>query len=130
MVTANVEQNVKGYGSRIEQPELPEVGTPVLFFPRVGEGAGRQDRYPATIKRVDPDGNATIIVFYASDDIREVMVPKRDEQNQRGWEWLKKAAADDEAHLVADLLSRIEALEKANALGPKAAKRASASKRR
>lgn len=123
--TANDEPKIKGYGARIQQPVLPDIGTPVVFFPRVGEGAGRQDRYPAMIKNVDLNGDATIMVFYAADDIREVVVPKRDEQNQRGWDWLTRAAEPEPpvnlSDEIADLRARIDALEKAKA-APKAAK--------
>lgn len=88
-------QQVKGYGNRIAMPVLPEIGSAVKFYPRVGEGAGRQPCYPAMVKSTEPSGNATILVFYASDDIREVTVPPRDEQNPRGWE-LVSAVAEPE----------------------------------
>lgn len=111
-------QQVKGYGKRIAMPILPEIGAVVRFFPRIGEGAGRQECYPAIVKSAEPSGNATLLVFYASDDIREVTVPPRDEQNPRGWEFVTAPAELDrdegdanEGNAIDVLMKRITDLE-------------------
>jgi hypothetical protein len=56
----------------IEAPDfshLPDLGTPVVYICRPGEGRAGKTEFPATVMHHEPDGTLYLMVFYDSDDI-------------------------------------------------------------
>lgn len=55
-----------------EAATLPDVGTPVVFLCRPGEGRSGRMEFPATVFSHEQDGSLHLLVIYAVDDAVEV----------------------------------------------------------
>lgn len=75
---------------QLDTRPMPEVGHPVVFYPRPGEGRAGRLKFPATVMARDTAKRTLdLLVHYDRDDVSHLQrMPERSDREPMGWEMI------------------------------------------